>query len=701
MLDEDLNNGKRRRVARACDSCRRKKVRCDGVQPASDPPSCTNCKIYGQECSFIDAPKKRGPPKGYVDALETRLQRIESVINGLVQSGRLHESTVRSALSQASESSRGLQKSPLPAPDAQPVSKSLSSSDVQLTSLENSPYASSSEEEFTSDSNGSQSDVNEYDQLATDERGNMKYIGKSSGAYVFTKKIVSRHIIVCDDLKPPKRLADKRILSELPSRKLCDQMLDMYWKKYSFHPPLIDKQDFMEKYNNMDASYDHIILLYAILSTVSMMVDDNADISSASGINFYSRTYELLKEEFDYSTLSIIQALLLLSWHHKERLNSQTWIFTGLAIRLAQDMGLHRESLNENFNEREAEVRRRVWWTCVTFDSFLSIALGRPLAINEEDHDVRYPEPGKLLNDLPDSVELFIQYIKVSLTISQISRRVYGANSKRTESTLVRLDAELNKWHDNIPPRFLYDRQKKVSEDASCIMALFINLIYHTIQIILHRPYIRCPKSRTPPSSIPSLTICTVAASNITHIMYRVMKERTGTFNYKWKFMEFTFFTAVTMHIINALSDDERFREVAKQGLRMSIKCVEFMKPDAKRAARFLQILNNLLKIKNGNFDKMNQKPSTGASNDEMNYEFIYSSGSTPFVPSMQFDESSEFNELFSPPNTNAFIPEISSLLFENVNNNYNLSIPHTVDWAEWSNWTEYIMKLQASKNNQ
>ncbi|CAG8781159.1 5707_t:CDS:2, partial [Acaulospora morrowiae] len=229
----------------------------------------------------------------------------------------------------ASESSRGLQKSPLPVPDAQPASKSLSSSDVQLASLENSPYISSSEEEFSSDSNGSQSDVNEYDQFTRDERGNMKYIGKSSGAYVFTKKIVSRHIIVCDDLNSSKRLADKRILSELPSRKLCDQMLDLYWKKYSFHPPLIDKQDFMEKYNNMDASYDHIILLYAILAVVSIFADDNADISSVSGINFYHRTYELLKEEFDYSTLSIIQALLLMAWHHKERLNSHTWIFTG------------------------------------------------------------------------------------------------------------------------------------------------------------------------------------------------------------------------------------------------------------------------------------------------------------------------------------------------------------------------------------
>lgn len=53
---------KRRRVARACDSCRKKKVRCDGI----DPPhreSCTNCSTYGHECTFLNAAKRRAPPR--------------------------------------------------------------------------------------------------------------------------------------------------------------------------------------------------------------------------------------------------------------------------------------------------------------------------------------------------------------------------------------------------------------------------------------------------------------------------------------------------------------------------------------------------------------------------------------------------------------------------------------------------------------
>lgn len=40
---------KRRRVTRACDECRRKKIKCDGRQP------CTHCTVYsyGQWLSFV------------------------------------------------------------------------------------------------------------------------------------------------------------------------------------------------------------------------------------------------------------------------------------------------------------------------------------------------------------------------------------------------------------------------------------------------------------------------------------------------------------------------------------------------------------------------------------------------------------------------------------------------------------------------
>lgn len=77
--DEDGDaNGKRRRVQRACDVCRKKKIRCDGLQP--EKGACSNCASYGHECTFIDATKRRAPPRSYVIALEARMERAEKLI---------------------------------------------------------------------------------------------------------------------------------------------------------------------------------------------------------------------------------------------------------------------------------------------------------------------------------------------------------------------------------------------------------------------------------------------------------------------------------------------------------------------------------------------------------------------------------------------------------------------------------------------
>jgi hypothetical protein len=90
---------KRRRVGRACDECRRKKIKCDGKQP------CTHCTVYSYgtqspmrlnlgkkficpdnyfnpvECSY-DQPsnRRRNPAPQYVEALENRLQKAEALL---------------------------------------------------------------------------------------------------------------------------------------------------------------------------------------------------------------------------------------------------------------------------------------------------------------------------------------------------------------------------------------------------------------------------------------------------------------------------------------------------------------------------------------------------------------------------------------------------------------------------------------------
>jgi hypothetical protein len=57
---------------------------------------------------------------------------------------------------------------------------------------------------------------------------------------------------------------------------------------------------------------------------------------------------------------------------------SQAWLFLGVAIRMAQDLGLHRSVdkfhavASHLFPTAEKEARNRVWWGCVIMDRWES-----------------------------------------------------------------------------------------------------------------------------------------------------------------------------------------------------------------------------------------------------------------------------------------------------------------------------------------
>ena len=61
--DGSMAPRKRSKVSRACDECRRKKIRCDATgEPGEE--TCSSCKRVGTTCQFSRVPMKRGPSKG-------------------------------------------------------------------------------------------------------------------------------------------------------------------------------------------------------------------------------------------------------------------------------------------------------------------------------------------------------------------------------------------------------------------------------------------------------------------------------------------------------------------------------------------------------------------------------------------------------------------------------------------------------------
>lgn len=76
MIRVGTNN--QSRIAQACDRCRSKKIRCDGVRPC-----CSQCANVGFECKTSDKLSRRAFPRGYTESLEDRVRGLEAEVREL------------------------------------------------------------------------------------------------------------------------------------------------------------------------------------------------------------------------------------------------------------------------------------------------------------------------------------------------------------------------------------------------------------------------------------------------------------------------------------------------------------------------------------------------------------------------------------------------------------------------------------------
>ena len=118
-----------------------------------------------------------------------------------------------------------------------------------------------------------------------------------------------------------------------------------------------------------------------------------------AGDGFLERAKDLLDRAYSSSRPSTCQALLLMAYREIGiGAMSHSWLYAGMAVRMAQDLGMHRSSEtwtcgnNEPiFTPVQQQIRKRIWYSCVIMDKYVSTYIGRPLSIFEADYDTRLP----------------------------------------------------------------------------------------------------------------------------------------------------------------------------------------------------------------------------------------------------------------------------------------------------------------------
>ncbi|KAI8977276.1 fungal-specific transcription factor domain-containing protein [Mycotypha africana] len=626
----DLEPNKRQRVSKACDPCRKKKVKCDGGIPI-----CRNCETLNIACLYKETTKKRGPPKGYIEAVEGRLHRLEALLNSIIQEDDPHSQAILNELNSPLETAYGELVRPRPIFRERIPDYNTCSGLLRL-----SPDPSTSRPSVTAKDNNSDSDYSKsLGNLSIDESGQLRYYGGSSGFYMLkTSKSLqnrafhfnSKDYIAKNNSSNGKRRIDTGLEDrgyrtvminpyELPPKDLSDHLLELYFNNFYPLLPLLHKQSFLQSLQDDRKANPPALLLnaiYAVASRISSDVRVRADPLKAdtAGDIFFERARLLLDLEWDSFRVYTVQSLLLMSSHQNGALKpTRGWLYSGMAIRMSQNLGLHRNCDHWNLTPSEKEERKRVFYCCFVLDRLSSAMHGRSPMIDDRDYDTPYPSENDDddITRTPRTMENFHHLIRICERLGDVIRDLYMVRGRKqlaampsADIIVSKLDKRLNSWLSNLPADLQYhppNTRLNEKAPAPALEVCQLHMLFYTTSILTHRPFIPGPRQATAPSIFPSASICTFAANKILDITESLMNE--GRLKNVNNYTLFFMFTAGIIFIHNAASTDSMFAFEAKISINKIMHAMDEVEKTWTTSARHCNILGALAGLRDIDLD--------------------------------------------------------------------------------------------------
>ncbi|KAL0946728.1 hypothetical protein HGRIS_012908 [Hohenbuehelia grisea] len=264
-------------------------------------------------------------------------------------------------------------------------------------------------------------------------------------------------------------------------RDVIEQLVNAYFADVAPILPVVTKAEFLENASPPP------ILLYSMC----LVAAARREIPQTIFDSIRHLVNNLIKQDDVLSTASIVnvQALLILCMtgdcHSQFVPNalSALWVRLGSAIRMAQDLGLHRtESFKQNI-----ELRRRVWAACVISDRWISVAYGHPSMIDVSDCDARLPSSG-------DQNDLYMdELVRLSVILGRVHKNIYSPSglTHATDEMLHALLADINRWKDHLP------EDLKFRGVDTPLKAGILHMLYACVCILFWRVFMRisyaCP----------------------------------------------------------------------------------------------------------------------------------------------------------------------------------------------------------------
>ncbi|KAJ4212701.1 hypothetical protein NW759_011341 [Fusarium solani] len=181
----------------------------------------------------------------------------------------------------------------------------------------------------------------------------------------------------------------------LPPRRTADHLFDVYWRCIDPLYPFLDRHQMESMYQclwageNLGEDTKMFICLLNVVFSLSCNLNPRME-PEERGTNaavFYRRSQELLDfSDLQNRSVLTVQCFLLSGQYLQSTSKSQQcWMSIGLAIRVAQSIGLDLVATSaEAPTTTIRETMRKVWHGCILMDRTLSMTFGRPLMITPE-----------------------------------------------------------------------------------------------------------------------------------------------------------------------------------------------------------------------------------------------------------------------------------------------------------------------------
>ena len=312
----------------------------------------------------------------------------------------------------------------------------------------------------------------------------------------------------------------------LPCRPLGDHLLQCYWDRVYTLYPFVHKPSFLISYNKIWSGELHEIapsdgpniglggskcsasIFYCALNSIFALGCQFSDVPSEErnvlSASFFRRSMNLLHINIiDSGDIALLQTLLVIvQFLQSTQWPTRCWNTLGVAVRVAQGLGLYRD--DGSFIKRssiETEMRRRTWHGCVMLDlsihppfnnhsllmmyRIVSMTLGRPsmtygkivapqpLAVDDEYLSGTLTSCSQPQNVFPITT-FFLQSIKLFGILGDILWKVYKPwneaigtdrlNEERLQEnsmdTIIVLDCALSDFESNIPPQLRWNGRR-------------------------------------------------------------------------------------------------------------------------------------------------------------------------------------------------------------------------------------------------